>query len=73
MESLYLPFISFGVGLLVLGSSLGIAMIGSESIKAIARQPEYKNDIRVAMIIAAALIEGIALFGIVVIIILIMK
>lgn len=54
-----------GVGLTVLGAGLGIGKIGASAVEGIARQPEATNKIQTAMIIAAALIEGAALFGIV--------
>lgn len=55
-----------GAGIVALGAGLGIGMIGSRAMEAIARQPEASGKIQGAMIIAAALIEGIALFGVVV-------
>jgi F-type H+-transporting ATPase subunit c len=54
-----------GVGLTVLGAGLGIGKIGASAVEGIARQPDATNKIQTAMIIAAALIEGAALFGIV--------
>ena len=54
-----------GVGLVVLGAGLGIGKIGASAVEGMARQPEASNKIQTAMIIAAALIEGAALFGIV--------
>ena len=56
---------AIGVGLSVLGAGLGIGRIGSSATEAIARQPEAAGNIQTAMIIAAALIEGVALFGVV--------
>lgn len=56
---------ALGVGLTVLGAGLGIGKIGASAVEGIARQPEATNKIQTAMIIAAALIEGAALFGIV--------
>lgn len=56
---------AIGVGLTVLGAGLGIGKIGASAVEGIARQPEAANKIQTAMIIAAALIEGAALFGIV--------
>jgi F-type H+-transporting ATPase subunit c len=53
-------------GLAVLGAGLGIGRIGGQAMDAIARQPEAAPKIQGAMIIAAALIEGAALFAIVV-------
>ncbi|NVK04890.1 MAG: ATP synthase F0 subunit C [Flavobacteriia bacterium] len=55
-----------GAGLAVLGVGLGIGRIGGQAMDAIARQPEASGKIQTAMIIAAALIEGAGLFGIVV-------
>jgi F-type H+-transporting ATPase subunit c len=58
-----------GAGLAVIGAGLGIGRIGGSAMEAIARQPEATGKIQTAMIIAAALIEGAALFAIVVAII----
>ena len=55
-----------GAGLAVIGAGLGIGRIGGSTMDAIARQPEAYSKIQIAMIIAAALIEGAALFAIVV-------
>lgn len=57
---------TLGAGLVAIGAGLGIGKIGSSSMEAIARQPEAANNIRMTMIIAAALIEGVALFAVVV-------
>jgi len=57
---------ALGAGLAVLGAGLGIGKIGGSAMEAIARQPEAAGKIQTAMIIAAALIEGVALFGVVV-------
>ena len=55
-----------GAGLAVIGAGYGIGHIGGKAMEAIARQPEAGGKIQTAMIIAAALIEGAALFAIVV-------
>lgn len=55
-----------GAGLTVLGIGLGIGRIGGQAMDAIARQPEASGKIQTAMIIAAALIEGAGLFGLVI-------
>lgn len=55
-----------GAGLVVIGAGIGIGKIGASAMEAIARQPEVKGDVRMSMIIAAALVEGVALFAIVV-------
>ncbi len=57
---------AIGAGLAVIGAALGIGKIGESAMEAIARQPEAANKIQTAMIISAALIEGVALFGVVV-------
>ena len=56
-----------GMGLIVIGAGLGIGKIGGSAMEAIARQPEATNKIQTAMLIAAALVEGIgfaALFAV---------
>ena len=57
---------ALGAGIAVIGAALGIGKIGSSAMEAIGRQPEAAGDIRMSMIIAAALIEGIALMAFVV-------
>ncbi len=59
-------FAAIGAGLAVIGAGLGIGRIGGSAMDAIARQPEATSKIQTAMIIAAALVEGAALFAIVV-------
>ena len=54
-----------GAGLAVIGAGIGIGNIGGGAVQAIARQPEAIGDIRSNMIIAAALVEGVAFFSIV--------
>ena len=48
-----------GAGLIVIGAGIGIGKIGGSAMEAIARQPEASGKIQGAMIIAAALIEGL--------------
>lgn len=55
-----------GAGIAAIGAGLGIGNIGRDAMSAIARQPEAAGDVRTNMILAAALIEGVALFAIVV-------
>ncbi|MDX9903861.1 MAG: ATP synthase F0 subunit C [Bacteroidales bacterium] len=55
-----------GAGLAVIGAGIGIGRIGGSAMDAIARQPEAYSKIQLAMIISAALIEGVALFAVVV-------
>ena len=54
-----------GAGLAALGAGVGVGLIGSKAMDAIARQPEAVGDIRSNMILTAALVEGAALFAIV--------
>lgn len=54
-----------GAGLGVIGAGIGIGKIGASAMEAIARQPEAVGDIRSNMIIAAALVEGVAFFAVV--------
>ena len=55
-----------GLGIIVLGAAYGIGQIGKAAMEAMARQPEISSKIQTAMIVVAALIEGAALFAIVV-------
>ena len=55
-----------GAGLAAIAAGIGIGKIGSSAMDAIARQPEETNNIRTNMIVIAALIEGVALFAIIV-------
>lgn len=57
---------AIGAGIAVLGAGIGIGKIGSSAMEAMARQPEASGDLRMNMIIAAALVEGVALIAIVV-------
>jgi F-type H+-transporting ATPase subunit c len=55
-----------GVGFVAIGAGIGIGRIGGSATESIARQPEAVGPINNAMIITAALIEGVALFGLVI-------
>ena len=55
-----------GVGLAAIAAGIGIGNIGASAMEGIARQPEAAGDIRMNMIIAAALVDAVALFAIVV-------
>ena len=55
-----------GAGLAAIGAGIGIGQIGGSAVEAIARQPEVSGEIRSNMIVAAALIEGVAFFAIVI-------
>jgi len=59
--------IGLGVGLVIVGVGLGIGRIGGSAVEGISRQPEARGPILVNMIIAGALIEGAALFALVVV------
>lgn len=52
-----------GMGLAVIGAGIGIGRVAGSAVESIARQPEYRKDIRGAMILTAALVEGAALFA----------
>ena len=54
---------AIGAGLAAIGAGIGIGQIGKGAVEAIARQPEATNDIRANMILAAALVEGVALLA----------
>jgi F-type H+-transporting ATPase subunit c len=62
-----------GAGLAVLGAGIGIGLLAKGALEAMGRQPEAISPIRTAMIIAAALIEGIAFFALVICILLTIK
>ena len=55
-----------GAGLAAIGAGIGIGRIGGQAMDAMARQPEVMNKIFTNMIVAAALVEGVALFAVVV-------
>ncbi len=52
-----------GAGLAAIGAGIGVGLVGSNAVQGIARQPEAVGDIRTNMVLAAALIEGVALIG----------
>ena len=54
-----------GLGLAIIGAGIGIGRIGGQAVEAIARQPQASGDIRGAMILTAALIEGATLAALV--------
>ncbi|MEO8505581.1 MAG: ATP synthase F0 subunit C [Acidobacteriota bacterium] len=55
-----------GAGLAVIGAGIGIGRVGGSAVEAMARQPEVAGQVSTAMIITAAMIEGAALFAVVV-------
>ena len=77
MEFLMQMSAEWGIGLGVLGASvgaaiaaiaagLGISRIASAAVESVARQPEAAGDIRGVTIITAAFIEGVCLFAVVI-------
>ena len=64
MESLGIFGAALGAGIAVIGAAFGIGKIGKATMEASARQPEIADKARMTMIIAAALIEGVALFAV---------
>ncbi|HEY8916436.1 ATP synthase F0 subcomplex C subunit [Chitinophaga rupis] len=54
-----------GAGIAAIAAGIGVGNIGKSALESIARQPEAANDIRANMILAAALVEGVALFGVI--------
>lgn len=68
MDALALAWLGAGIGagLAVLGAGIGIGRLAGPAMEGTARQPEAAGDIRTTMIIAAALIEGAAFFGLII-------
>ncbi len=56
----------FAASVIVLGASTGISKIGVAALEAITRQPETAGDVRSNLIVAAALIEGVSFFALVI-------
>ena len=57
---------SIGAGITILGAGIGFAKIGGSALESIARQPEASGDIRGAMLLVAALLEGATFFALIV-------
>jgi F-type H+-transporting ATPase subunit c len=55
-----------GAGLAIIGAGIGIGKIGGSAVESIARQPEMAGNIQTNMIIAAALVEGVAFFALII-------
>ncbi len=70
-EGVALMGAGIGAGIAALGAGIGIGKIGGSAVESIARQPQESGKIQTAMLIAAAFIEGVALFGVVVCLLLI--
>jgi F-type H+-transporting ATPase subunit c len=56
-----------GAGLIIIGAALGIGGLTKSAVESMARQPEMAGDIRTAMLISAALIEGVTFFALVIV------
>ena len=54
---------SIGAGLVIIGAGLGIGKIGASAVESMARQPEVAGTVQIAMIIAAAMIEGATFYA----------
>ena len=55
-----------GAGCAAIGAGIGVGRIGSSALESIARQPEATGELRANMIVAAALVEVLALFAVIV-------
>lgn len=73
MNFLHIGLCALSASIAVIGASFGISKIGSSAMKAISRQPESADKIQNAMIVVAALLEGATLFGIVTILLAVLK
>ena len=64
------PIAKLGAGLAAsittIGAAMGISKIGSSALEAMARQPEAASELQTSMILAAAFVEGVSLFAVVV-------
>jgi F-type H+-transporting ATPase subunit c len=58
-------YAGIGAGLAAIGAGIGVGLIGGHAMDAMARQPESAGDLRANMIVAAALVEGVALFAVI--------
>ncbi len=58
---------ALGVGLIIMGAAIGIGWLARASVESMARQPEVAGNIQTAMIIAAALIEGVTFFALIIV------
>ena len=72
MEFAYLGA-GIGAGMATIGAGIGIGLLGKGAMEGIARQPEAVGDIRTNMIIAAALVEGDALLGEIICVLIVVK
>jgi F-type H+-transporting ATPase subunit c len=65
-DGFHIGFGSVGAGLVILGAGVGIGRIGGQAVEGVSRQPEAAGNIQTAMIISAALIEGVTFFALIV-------
>ena len=66
LESMNAGLAGLGAGVAAIGAGIGVGRIGGSALEAMARQPEMSGDLRANMIVAAALVEGVALFAVIV-------
>ena len=66
LESMNQGLAGLGAGVAAIGAGIGVGRIGGSALEAMARQPEMSGDLRANMIVAAALVEGVALFAVIV-------
>jgi len=64
---------ALGAGVAAVGAGIGVGRIGDSALQSMARQPEMAGDIRANMIVAAALVEGVALFAIIICLLVVFK
>ncbi|NUM32661.1 MAG: ATP synthase F0 subunit C [Bacteroidetes bacterium] len=64
---------ALGAGLAAVGAGIGVGRIGDSALQSMARQPELLGDLRANMIVAAALVEGVALFAIIICLLVVFK
>jgi len=57
---------AFAAGLIIIGAGMGIGRIGAYAVESMARQPEVAGNIQTAMIMSAALIEGVTFFALII-------
>ena len=57
---------ALAAGIATIGAAMGISKIGSSALESMARQPEAAGNIQTSMILAAAFVEGVSLFAVVV-------
>ncbi|MEY5042826.1 MAG: hypothetical protein RJA19_53 [Bacteroidota bacterium] len=57
---------ALGAGVAAIAAGIGVGRIGAAALESMARQPEVAGDIRSNMIVAAALVEGVSLFAVIV-------